>query len=239
LEPLAPFPLASPTRSGAREAVQVMDLAPRVVLCAKRPHMATSLHRLAADRFAAIVSVVAMVVTATAVGNPQRAFDAADDATAHPAYNTAHSAADRSEHTMAHVSTFVRSFVCTYSDALSLRRDGHSKKGEDAGSHHKIHFHGRVSLCEKGIPRHVIEYVLRPQAFRPAPMVLIGGSRQECAYRAQIANLKSDCPGIVGHCRQRRRSTSRLADGGPPRGRQSTSCCVRPCQIGAQLRNSC
>ena len=46
----------------------------------------------------------------------------------------------------------------------------------------------------------------------------LSGRRQECAYRAQIANLKSDCPGIVGHCRQRRRSTSRLADGGPPRG---------------------
>jgi hypothetical protein len=107
---------------------------------------------------------LAMVVMAP-VGNSQRTFDAADDTTGHPAYNTAHSTADRSEHTMARASTFVRSFVCTYSDALSLRRYGQSKKGEDAGSHHKIHFHGRVSLCEKGFLRHVIEYVFGLKLF--------------------------------------------------------------------------
>jgi hypothetical protein len=120
-----------------------------------------------------------MVVMGPVVGNPQRTFDAADDATAHPAHDTAHNAADRSEHTMAHVSTFVRSFVCTYSDALSLRRYGHSKKGEDAGSHHKIHFHGRVSLCEKGFLRHVTEYVFGLKLF----------SRHQWCSLAEVSSL--------------------------------------------------
>jgi hypothetical protein len=120
-----------------------------------------------------------MVVVGPVVGNPQCTFDAADNATGHPAYNTAHSTANRSEHTMAHVSTFVRSFVCTYSDALSLRRYGHSKKGEDAGSHHKIHFHGRVSLCEKGIPRHVTEYVFGLKLF----------SRRQWCSLAEVSSL--------------------------------------------------
>jgi hypothetical protein len=71
----------------------------------------------------------------------QRTFDAADDTAGHATYNTAHDPADRPKDTMAHVAPSVRSFACALSDALCRRCDGHSKKSEDAGSHHKVHFH--------------------------------------------------------------------------------------------------
>jgi hypothetical protein len=70
-----------------------------------------------------------MVVIVPVAVYPQRTSDAADDTAGHPADNTPHDPADRSESTMASTGPFVRPFARALSDALSLRRERHGKKG--------------------------------------------------------------------------------------------------------------